>query len=144
MIMISVFAPKYKVNVFFYSCHPRRIYAFNQIIHQFTSSEKDPLALSITLWLKLWPSNCQDLPSFYLTEYCCMSVSPWYGKRNHKHTSGGGSPVIHRLEDNRQMMNDEDKWHSALLNAALNKWIPRVLLIMSMSFAPAMFQHKSC
>lgn len=109
-----------------------------------------PSAVSMALQLKPWQLSTIILPAdflnFYLTEYCnCTGVSaPWCAKWNSKHTNSGGSPVIHRLEDNRQMMNDEDEWHSTQLNVALNKWIPRALLIISMSFPPAMYQHKSC
>ena len=41
-----------------------------------------------------------------------VCVSQQYRESDYKHTNSGGSPVIHRLEDNRQMMNDEDEWHS--------------------------------
>lgn len=104
------------------------------------NSQKYPLSSELSP-----PSHHQQTSwVLYLTEYSYMCVSPRYHKSNYKHRNGGGSPVIHRLEDNRQTMNDEDEWHSILPNVALNKWIPRALLIISMSFPPAMFQHKSC
>lgn len=65
-------------------------------------------------------------------------------KRDYKHTNGDGSPAIHRSVDNRAMMNDEDEWHPIPSNVAQQKWVPRALLIISMSFPLAVFPHKSC
>lgn len=66
------------------------------------------------------------------------------GKWDYKHRNGDGSAAIHRLEDNRGMMNDEDEWRPIPPNVAQQKWIPRALLIISMSFPLAVFPHKSC
>lgn len=81
-----------------------------------------------TSWLPVW----QNIAT-------CVSACD-LARGYYKRANGGGSPVIHRLEDNnRQMMNDEDEWHSILPNVAQNKWIPRALLIISMSFQPLCF-----
>lgn len=110
---------------------------------QITSSKNIPSKVSMAL---SWNCDISLLSSHYqppswnsIWQNIAVCVSAYNSAQNYKCRIGGGSPVIHRLEDNRQMMNDEDKWHSSLPNVALNKWIPRALLIISMSFPPLCF-----